>query len=66
MDLVTIDISGIPELEAEVGTLVDLIGPYNPVDTVAAEAGTIGYEILTSLGRRYHRRTLDAGVAAAR
>lgn len=66
MDLVTIDISGIPEQEAQVGTLVDLIGPHNPVDTIAAEAGTIGYEILTSLGRRYHRRYRDAGAAAAR
>ena len=26
-----------------------------PVDEVAARAGTNGYEILTSLGRRYHR-----------
>ncbi|HEY4143085.1 MAG TPA: alanine racemase C-terminal domain-containing protein, partial [Pseudolabrys sp.] len=25
------------------------------VDDVAAAAGTIGYEVLTSLGRRYHR-----------
>jgi alanine racemase len=25
------------------------------VDAAAADAGTIGYEILTALGRRYHR-----------
>jgi alanine racemase len=25
------------------------------VDAAASDAGTIGYEILTSLGRRYHR-----------
>jgi alanine racemase len=66
MDLLTIDISDIPENLAQPGTWVDLIGPHNPVDTVAQEAGTIGYEILTSLGRRYHRRYLDAGAAAAR
>ena len=66
MDLVTIDISGIPEQEAQVGALVDLIGPHNPVDTVATEAGTIGYEILTSLGQRYYRRYRDAGAAATR
>jgi alanine racemase len=66
MDLLTIDISDIQEREAQVGSWVDLIGPHNPVDTVAAEAGTIGYEILTNLGRRYHRRYLDAGVVAAR
>jgi alanine racemase len=66
MDLLTIDISGIPEDQARPGTWVDLIGPHNPVDVVAGEAGTIGYEILTSLGRRYQRRYLDAGAAAAR
>jgi alanine racemase len=66
MDLLTIDISDIPEDQAQPGSWVDLIGPRNPVDTVAAEAGTIGYEILTSLGRRYYRRYLDAGAAAAR
>ena len=66
MDLVTIDVSDIPEEQAQPGSWVDLIGPYSPLDTVAAEAGTIGYEILTGLGRRYHRRYLDAGRAAAR
>jgi alanine racemase len=66
MDLVTIDITDVPEHEAQVGTWVDLIGPHNPVDTVAADAGTIGYEILTSLGHRYQRRYLDAGAAGGR
>jgi alanine racemase len=65
MDLLTVDISDIPEEQARPGAWVDLIGPRNPVDSVAAEAGTIGYEILTSLGRRYRRRYLDAGVAPA-
>ena len=65
MDLLTVDISDIPEEQAQPGAWVDLIGPRNPVDSVAAEAGTIGYEILTSLGRRYHRRYLDAGTAPA-
>jgi alanine racemase len=65
MDLLTIDITDIPEQQAQPGSWVDLIGPHNPVDTVAVEAGTIGYEILTSLGRRYHRRYLNAGAAPA-
>ena len=30
--------------------------PHDPVDKVAAEAGTIGYEMLTRLGRRFARR----------
>lgn len=55
MDLITVDVSGLPEGAVGPGNLVELIGPNRPVDTVADEAGTIGYEILTSLGRRYHR-----------
>ena len=55
MDLITIDVTGLPESVAHAGRLVELIGPNRPVDTAAAEGGTIGYEILTSLGRRYHR-----------
>jgi len=60
MDLTVVDISELPDHSAHPGTLVDLIGPHAPVDSVAAEAGTIGYEILTNLGRRYERRYLDA------
>jgi alanine racemase len=66
MDLVTIDITDTPEHETQVGTWVDLIGQHNQIDTVAAEAGTIGYEVLTSLGRRYQRRYLDSGAAGGR
>jgi alanine racemase len=53
MDLVTFDISAIPT--AKPGDLVELIGQNVSVDDVAAAAGTIGYEILTSLGDRYRR-----------
>lgn len=59
MDLVTVDVTDLPEGAVQAGGLVELIGPNRPVDTVAAEAGTIGYEILTSLGPRYHRVYLD-------
>ena len=55
MDLITIDITDAPEGLVHPGVLVDIIGPHNPVDTLADKAGTIGYEILTSLGSRYHR-----------
>ncbi len=37
------------------GGFVDLISDRHPVDALAEEAGTIGYEILTALGRRHHR-----------
>ena len=38
------------------GDLVELFGPNISLDEAAAAAGTISYEMLTSLGRRYHRR----------
>ena len=53
MDLATFDLTDEPG--ALPGTWLDLIGPGTPVDAVAARAGTNGYEILTSLGRRYRR-----------
>jgi alanine racemase len=37
---------------------VELLGPHQHVDAVAAEAGTIGYEVLTRLGSRFERRYL--------
>lgn len=55
MDLTVFDVSTIPAGEARPGAMIDLIGPDMPLDEVAAHAGTIGYELLTQLGRRYHR-----------
>jgi alanine racemase len=55
MDLATFDVTGIPESELYPGNLIELIGPQYGVDDAAADAGTIGYEILTALGARYHR-----------
>ncbi|MGO1117117.1 alanine racemase [Rhodovibrionaceae bacterium A322] len=59
MDLITLDVTDLPPAQARPGTFVDLLGPNEGVDDVAAKAGTIGYEILTSLGQRYHRLYLD-------
>jgi alanine racemase len=55
MDLMTLDVTGIDPALACCGAFVDLIDETHGVDEVAATAGTIGYEILTSLGARYHR-----------
>ncbi len=52
MDLLTVDVSHLDE----VPDTLDILGPQQRVDDVAEAAGTIGYEILTSLGRRYRRR----------
>ena len=56
MDLVTLDVSPVPDDDARPGAIVEVISDARPADAVAADAGTIGYEILTSLGRRYARR----------
>lgn len=55
MDTITLDVTGIDPARTQAGALVDLISASQPVDAVAALAGTIGYEILTSLGNRYQR-----------
>jgi alanine racemase len=55
MDLTTFDVSAAPPEQVHPGTMIELIGDRYSVDDVAADAGTIGYEILTSLGARYHR-----------
>ena len=55
MDLMAIDVSALPEKAVRRGDLVTLIGDDVDVDHVANRAGTIGYEVLTNLGRRYHR-----------
>lgn len=61
MDMITLDVTEIPPEHAQPGTPVDLIGGPHPVDALAAESGTIGYEILTSLGRRYRRSYIQNG-----
>ncbi len=54
MDAVIVDISGAPAPPAP-GDVMEIIGPHQSVDDLAADLGTIGYEILTGLGPRYHR-----------
>ena len=54
MDLIAVDVTAFPLVAR--GDWVELFGPHVPVDEVAAPAGTIGYELLTALGRRYARR----------
>jgi alanine racemase len=59
MDLVTLDVSDVAPERARPGAWVELIGPHLAPDDLAALAGTNGYEVLTSLGRRYQRRYID-------
>jgi alanine racemase len=56
MDSIILDISGLAPGRLKADDLVALIGPEQSVDDVATVARTIGYEILTGLGYRFHRR----------
>ena len=55
MDLMVLDVTSVPEAAAVSGVPVELLGHYISIDDLAARSGVIGYEILTGLGRRYHR-----------
>jgi alanine racemase len=55
MDLMAIDITDLPHNAARRGHMVTLIGEGITVDELAHYFGTIGYEVLTSLGPRYAR-----------
>ena len=54
MDLVSIEIGHL-DIKPQPGDWIEILGPHQTVDDLAARAGTIGYEILTSLGPRYKR-----------
>lgn len=56
MDLIICDLSAVPESQIPVpGDRLEIIGENQGADDLAKAAGTIGYEILTSLGQRYKR-----------
>jgi len=54
MDLTSVAIGHLPD-KPKAGDRLEVIGPHQDIDTLATHAGTIGYEILTSLGSRYTR-----------
>lgn len=55
MDLLAIDVTDLPDGSPKRGDFVTLLGSEISVDDFAFHAGTIAYEVLTSLGRRYRR-----------
>ena len=59
MDLSVIDVTDAPADSITPGSPVELIGSGITVDDFGAQCGTIGYEILTSLGRRYSRTYIE-------
>ena len=64
MDSMTLDVSGLPEGMLNEGDFVELIGPHQSLEAVAAAAETIAYEILTGLGRRFTRTYLTQDARA--
>jgi alanine racemase len=55
MDLFAVDVTDLAEGTARRGDFATLIGDGMSIDDLAASMGTIPYEVLTSLGHRYHR-----------
>jgi alanine racemase len=58
MDLITLDVTDCPA--AGPGAMVELLGSHQSIDDLATSAGSIGHEILSSLGSRYRRRYTGA------
>ena len=59
MDLTVVDVTDVPDSAINAATQVELLGSNNGIDELGARSGTFGYEILTSLGQRYHRAYLN-------
>ena len=65
MDLVTIDVTDVPEAECQPGALVEVLGPNMTADDLADHARTNAYEVMTALGRRYARLYVDTSERTA-
>lgn len=61
MDLITLDVTDVPEHLAQTGAMAEFIGADRTPDDVARDWQTIPYEVLTGLGRRYARTYKGAG-----
>jgi len=55
MDMITIDLTDVPEHFTREGQRIELMGDNVTVDEIARWSGTIPYEVLTSLGSRFAR-----------
>lgn len=59
MDLTMFDVTDLPEDALNAGDWVELLGPTISLEEAATAAGTISYELLTSLGSRHARLYRD-------
>src|SRR3954464_7390767 len=64
MDLMAVDVTDLDKNAARRGHMATLIGEGITVDELAHHFGTIGYEVMTSLGKRY-ARVYKGGAASA-
>lgn len=55
MDLIVVDTSHLSGVLPQAGDMLEILGPHQNADQLAASWGTIGYEVLTSLGGRAER-----------
>jgi alanine racemase len=55
MDFTMFDVTDVPDAELEAQQWIELFGHNLALDAAARAAGTIGYEMLTGLGSRFHR-----------
>lgn len=55
MDLITLDVTDVPEHLARPGAMAEFLGPHQTADDLARDWQTIPYEVLTGLGQRYAR-----------
>lgn len=59
MDMCMIDLTDLPEVD--VGDEVEVFGPHNPVEELAALAGTIPYELTCAVSKRVPRVYFENG-----
>jgi alanine racemase len=55
MDLITIDVSNVPEKYLYLGKPVEILGPHQYYENIALQTGTNEHEILISLGKNAKR-----------
>ena len=60
MDLIIADVTELPEDAVRPGARAELFGAAVELDDFASLSGTIGYQVLTSLGARYRRSYVEA------
>jgi alanine racemase len=58
MDSISVDITALPPDTIHPGDFVELIGPHQTLERLAADGGVSPSEILSTLGRRYQREYL--------